>query len=60
MIRRSRRLAAVILAAHILEIPLAFRILKHLKPDPLRTAIGTFLFGFTYWLPVKRGIYPAA
>jgi hypothetical protein len=52
-------LATIILFAHVLEIPLAFRLLKDLRPAPLRTAIGTFLFGFTYWLPVKRGIYPA-
>lgn len=52
-------LATIILVAHVLEIPLAFRLLRDLRPAPLRTAIGTFLFGFTYWLPVKRGIYPA-
>ncbi len=50
-------LATIVLAAHILEIPLAFIILKDLKPAPLRTALGTLLFGFTWWLPAKRGIY---
>ena len=53
-------LATIILVAHVLEIPLAFKVLKEKNPAPLRTIVGTFLFGFTYWLPVKRGIYTAA
>ncbi|HVT36907.1 MAG TPA: hypothetical protein VHE37_15055 [Nevskiaceae bacterium] len=52
-------LATIILAAHALEIPLAFKVLKEKNPAPLRTVLGTFLFGFTYWLPAKRGIYAA-
>ena len=51
-------LAGVILVAHVLELPLAFRVLKHRNPAPLRVLLGTFLFGFTWWLPAKRGIYP--
>jgi len=51
-------IAAVVLAAHVLEIPLAFKVLKDRKPAALRVILGTFLFGFTWWLPAKRGIYP--
>lgn len=51
-------LAGVILVAHVLELPLAFRVLKPRNPAPLRVFLGTFLFGFTWWLPAKRGIYP--
>ena len=51
-------LAGVILVAHVLELPLAFRVLKPRNPAPLRVLLGTFLFGFTWWLPAKRGIYP--
>lgn len=51
-------LAGFILVAHVLELPLAFRVLKPLRPSPLRVLLATFLFGFTWWLPAKRGIYP--
>ena len=51
-------IAAVVLVAHVLEIPVAFKILKDRNPAPLRVVLGTFLFGFTWWLPAKRGIYP--
>ncbi len=50
-------IAGLTVIAHMLEIPVAFKVLKPLNPDPLRTVIGTVLFGFTYWLPAKRGIY---
>jgi len=50
-------LSAVLLGAHALEIPVAFKVLKHLNPAPLRLVLGTLLFGFTWWLPVKRGVY---
>lgn len=50
-------LAALVLAAHALEIPLAFQQLKPQAPAPLRVVLGTLLFGFTWWLPAKRGIY---
>jgi len=51
-------LATVVLVAHVLEIPVAFKVLKDRKPAALRVILGTFLFGFTWWLPAKRGIYP--
>lgn len=51
-------LCAVILAAHLLEIPLAFGKLKPLNPQPLRVAVLTFIFGLLWWVPAKRGLFP--
>ncbi len=48
---------AFILAAHVLEIPVAFVVLSQQKPNPLKVILGTTLFGFTWWLPAKRGLY---
>ncbi len=52
-------LAAVILVAHVLEIPLAMKVLKDKNPSMGRLIVGTVLFGFTWWLPAKKGIYQA-
>lgn len=49
----------VILVAHVLEIPVAFVVLSEQKPHPIKVIVGTILFGFTWWLPVKRGVYAA-
>ncbi len=48
---------AFILGAHVLEIPVAFVVLSEQKPNPLKVILGTTLFGFTWWLPAKRGVY---
>ncbi|HUR40641.1 MAG TPA: hypothetical protein VM240_05680 [Verrucomicrobiae bacterium] len=53
------RLSAIILAAHLLEIPLAFRQLKDRKPNPLKAALLTFVFGLVWWVPARRGIFTA-
>lgn len=50
-------LAAVILVAHVLEIPLAMKVLKEKNPSMGRLVVGTVLFGFTWWVPAKKGIY---
>ncbi len=50
---------AFILGAHVLEIPVAFVVLSEQKPNPLKVILGTTLFGFTWWLPAKRGVYSA-
>ena len=52
-------LAAVILVAHVLEIPLAMKVLKDKNPSMGRLIAGTVLFGFTWWLPAKKGVYQA-
>lgn len=50
-------LVAVILVAHVLEIPLAMKMLKEKNPSIGRLVVGTVLFGFTWWVPAKKGIY---
>ncbi|MDX1497295.1 MAG: hypothetical protein R3352_07060 [Salinisphaeraceae bacterium] len=50
-------ISAVILAAHLLEIPLAMHKLKDKNPAFGRLALGTLLFGYTWWVPAKKGIY---
>ncbi len=52
-------LAAIILAAHVLELPLAFGVLRGRGVSPIKTLLLTLVFGFTWWLPVRRGIYAA-
>ncbi len=51
--------AVLILAAHVLEIPLARKLLADLDPATPRLVLMTVLFGFTWWLPARRGIYAA-
>ncbi len=41
---------------HILEFPKAIPIGKNAGSSLGKTIIMTFLFGITWWLPVKRGI----
>ncbi len=50
-------ISAIILIAHVLEIPIAMQVLKAKNPAPGRLVLGTLLFGFTWWLPAKKGIY---
>jgi hypothetical protein len=49
--------AAVVLAAHVLELPLAFMVLRGRNAVPLRVALMTLAFGYTWWLPARRGVY---
>ncbi len=41
---------------HIAELRNALRIGRKHKLKPGRTILMTMLFGFTWWLPLKRGI----
>lgn len=50
------RVAVIFLAVHVLEIPLAFYLLKGRKPRTLRVVLGTLLFGLIWWLPARRGL----
>ena len=50
------RIAVIVLAAHVLEVPLAFYRLKALNPQPLRVVVATLLFGLVWWFPAKRGL----
>lgn len=50
-------LAGIILAAHVLELPLAFSALKSKNPDPLRVIALTVIVGLLWWVPAKRGLF---
>ncbi|MES2883382.1 MAG: hypothetical protein V4709_01150 [Pseudomonadota bacterium] len=54
---RSVLVAAIILGLHVLEVPVAFLMLKSLKPNPLKVLLGTLPFGLLWWMPAKRGIF---
>ena len=48
-------IALILLAAHTLELLVAFSAVKR-HPGPLVDSIAlTLLFGFFHWLPLKRG-----
>ena len=53
------RLSAIILVAHVLEIPLAFARLREKKPSALRLVALTFVFGLVWWVPARRGVFAA-
>lgn len=51
------QLWAIIVIIHILEIPLAFLALAN-RPIPWGlTVFATLIFGFTWWVPARRGLY---
>lgn len=50
-------IAAVLLAAHALEIPLAYRVLKDKAPSTARLLPLTLLFGLIWWIPARRGLF---
>ena len=56
----SVTLAGIVLLVHVLEVPLAFAQLKAREPKALRVIVGTLIFGFTWWLPAKKGLYKVA
>lgn len=49
-----------LVAIHALEIPVAFSATQE-RPQPLATTVlMTLIFGFTWWLPARLGIYGKA
>lgn len=54
---RQILVTALILGAHVLELPLAFYMLKGRNAQPLRVIVATLLFGLLWWVPAKRGIF---
>lgn len=48
-------LAAIILLAHVLEIPLAINRLRGKNIPTGRVVLKTLVFGFTWWLPLSKG-----
>ncbi|MDT0618953.1 hypothetical protein RM531_10745 [Salinisphaera sp. P385] len=53
------QLWAVIIAIHILEIPLAFLAVAERRIPWGLTVINTLIFGFTWWVPTRRGVFHA-
>lgn len=49
--------AVLVLLAHVLELPAAFRAVADRDRSEWVTMVMTLLFGFTWWVPVRRGIY---
>lgn len=47
----------IVIAIHVLELPMAFIFLRARPVAPARVIIATLLFGFTWWIPTRRGIY---
>jgi len=49
-----QRAALVLLALHVLEIPIALTYIKRYKGSLLDSIALTMLFGFLHWWPLKR------
>ena len=43
---------------HLSEIPFVSAMLKDKNIGKGEVAVKTFLFGFTWWVPVKKGVFP--
>ena len=56
---RLVRFATVMLITHTLELPLVFRQLKSrgAATAPVRVVVMTILFGLTWWVPARRGVF---
>ncbi len=50
-------LIAIIPLVHVLELPVAFVMLKGKNANPLRVIAATLLFGLLWWLPARRGLF---
>lgn len=49
--------AVLFLVAHVLEIPIAALALRGMNASWFKTIFGTLIFGFTWWIPAKKGLY---
>ena len=45
-----------LLITHVAELPLAMKIGREKNLPAATVAVKTLLFGFTWWLPLKKGI----
>jgi len=52
-------LATTMLISHIVELPLVFRMLRERKPAAARVIPLTILFGLTWFVPARRGVFAA-
>jgi len=53
------QLWAIVLMIHMLEFPLAFIAVKDRGVGWGTTIIGTLIFGFTWWVPARLGVFHA-
>ena len=51
------RLSLILLAAHVLELPLAFRALRGRPLQRARVVLATLVFGGVWWIPARRGVF---
>lgn len=51
------KISVLLLAAHVLEIPLALSKLKSKQPSLARLIPLTILFGLIWWIPARRGVF---
>lgn len=54
------RISAIVMLAHVLELPLAFRALRGRGASAARVGVATLAFGAAWWLPARRGLFAAA
>jgi hypothetical protein len=47
----------IMFIAHFLELPIAFLATKERPASMVQTILMTMLFGFTWWLPVRLGVF---
>ena len=50
----------VIIGTHILELPVSIPVGNSAEYPLIKTIVLTLLFGFIWWLPVKKGIFTTA
>lgn len=50
-------IGAIFIVAHVLELPLAYRLLRGRGFPAAKVFVMTMVFGFTWWLPAQRGVY---
>ena len=46
----------ILLGLHALELPVAFLKLRGKGVHPFHTITKTLVFGFTWWLPLSKGV----
>ncbi len=49
-------LIGLLVLLHVTEMPTALRIGQEKRQNPIKVIIMNMLFGFTWWLPLSRGI----
>ncbi|MFT7126406.1 MAG: hypothetical protein ACI9HX_000076 [Pseudoalteromonas tetraodonis] len=47
----------IMFIAHVFELPIAFLATKERPASMVQTIFMTMLFGFTWWLPVRLGVF---